>query len=123
MTTHNRRAAPERRQGPDCWNRAMHWIAVTIWGLMLTALLIVGWAKPQVETFFDRYYQLALRSTWDMDLAKYIFYCMTTGLLLSLIGLTINQRRHRRRDDEYLVSLILSAAICVSGICLYLYSF
>lgn len=101
----------------------MRWMAVTVWGLMLTALLIVGWAKPQVETFFDRYYNLTLRSTWDMELAGYIFYCMTAGLLLSVIGLGINNRRHRRQNDEYLVSLILAATICSSGICLYLYSF
>ncbi len=100
----------------------MRWMAVTVWGLMLTSLFLVGWAKPQVETFFDRYYNLTLRSTWDMDLARYIFICMTAGLLLSLIGLAINSRR-RRQNDEYLVSLILAAAICTGGICLYLSSF
>jgi hypothetical protein len=121
--THYRRNIPDRRQGPDFWRLAIRWLAVTVWGLMLTALLLVGWAKPKVETFFDRYYQLTLRSTWDMDLARYIFFCMTAGFLLSLLGLAINRLRHRRRDDEYLVSLILSAAICASGIGLYLYAF
>jgi hypothetical protein len=58
-----------------------------------------------------------------MELAEYIFYCMTAGLLFSLIGLIINNRRHRRQTDEYLISLILAAAICSSGIGLYLYSF
>ncbi len=123
MTSPNRRSIQNRRKGPDFWTRTMRWMAVTVWGLMLTALFILGWAKPQVETFFDRYYHLSLRSTWNMDLASYIFTCMTAGLLLSLAGLIINHRRHRRQNDEYLVSLILAATICTGGIALYLYSF
>jgi len=123
MTSHYWRGGRDRRRGPDIWSRVMRWMAVAVWGLMLAAMLLLGWAKPKVETFFDRYYQLDLRSSWDMELAHYIFYCMIAGLLLSVAGLVINNRRHRRRDDEYLVSLMLSAILCLSGIGLYLYTF
>ncbi|MEJ2200915.1 MAG: hypothetical protein P8X63_07865 [Desulfuromonadaceae bacterium] len=115
--------SPERRQGPDFWVRFIRWMAVTVWALMLIALFLVGWAKPQIATFFDRYYHLTLRSSWDMELAKYIFYCMIGGLSLSISGLVANHRRHRRRGDEYLVSLFLGALLCCCGIVLYLYSF
>lgn len=118
-----RKIPPDRRQGPDFWTQAIRWMAIVVWALMLAALFILGWAKPQVETFFDRYYNLSLRSTWNMDLAQYIFFCMVAGFLLSAFGLVINRKRHRREGDEYLVSLVLAATICGCGMALYLYSF
>jgi hypothetical protein len=123
MNIYRRPVIPERRKGSDLWIRLMRALAIGGWSLLLAALYLLARAKPEVETFFDRYYKLQLRDSWDMVLAQYIFYCMIAGLLFSLAGIIINKRRHRRKDDEYLFSLSLGMLISAWGIGMYLYSF
>ena len=111
----------QRRRGPDFLIRLMEALGVFGWLLMFVALLVVGKAKPQVETFFDRHYHIALRTAWDESLIDYLCYVMLFGLCLSVSGLIINRKRHRRKGDEYRISLILVGIISLAGIaaCLF----
>ena len=113
----------ERRQGPDIWTRSLSWLGTIGWLMLFVALLLAAKAKPQVETFFDRWYNLRLRTTWDTELAQIVFYLMILGVLLSVAGLFINSRRYRRRDDEVRVSLILMAVVSLGGIFFYIWNF
>lgn len=113
----------ERRHGRDLLFSLIRWLSVLGWSLMMASLFLLAYAKPGVETFFDRWYNVTLRRAWDTDLARAIFYCMLLGLVLSLIGLAINVLRHRRRNDEYRISLILLGLLSLSGLIMYLVSF
>lgn len=86
---------------------------------MMAALFFLDRAKPEIETFFDRWYNLSLRTSWNMELARFILYCMIAGLLLSLAGLIINFKRHRRRGDEVRISLVLLGTLSLFGIICY----
>ena len=46
----------DRRAGTDSWIKAITWLGVAGWFLMFIALLIIEKAKPQMETFFDRFF-------------------------------------------------------------------
>jgi hypothetical protein len=113
----------ERRQGDDVRLKVIRWLAVSGWILLVIALFLLGYAKPQVETFFDRYYELRLESSWNMTLASYMYYLLIIGQFSSVAGLVINVTRHRRYNDEYRYSLILMAIVCAVGIILYHYTF
>lgn len=102
---------------------ALRWLSVSGWLVLLAALLVLAEAKPPVETFFERWYDLRLRNSWNLELARYIFYLMLLGLGTSLTGLAINSRRLRRKGDEWRVSLILVAAISLLGLIRYLTAF
>jgi hypothetical protein len=123
MTEYRPGIDPERRKGPDFWMKSLRWFAITGWLFMVAALLIFGKAKPQVETFIERYYNIKLRITWDVEVMRYIFFLMILGLGISVIGLVINIRRHQRKDDEYRVSMIILGLISLFGIFLYLFLF
>lgn len=110
---------PERRRGPDLWVKSLSWICIAGWLFMVAAMFIFAKAKPQVETFIERHYNIQLRATWDMEVMRYIFYLMLLGLVISAIGLVINIKRHRRQSDEFRISLILLGLICIFGIILY----
>lgn len=49
-----------------------------------------------------------------------IFYLLSLGLVLGIIGLAVNARRHRRRDDYYRIHLVLLTALSASGVLYYL---
>lgn len=101
----------------------LRWLSVTGWLILLTALFVLGKARPPVETFFERWYNIQLRASWNLELARYIYYLMLLGLGTSLTGLAINSRRLRRKGDEWRVSLMLVAAISLLGLIRYLTTF
>lgn len=112
-----------RQQRKDPLLLCLRWLSVLGWLTLLTALFVLGEARPPVETFFERWYKIPLRASWNLDLARYIFYLMLLGLGTSLTGLAINSRRLRRKGDEWRVSLILVAAISLLGLIRYLTAF
>lgn len=112
-----------RQRRKDPLILVLRWLSVTGWLILLTALFVLGEARPPVETFFERWYNIQLRASWNLELARYIFYLMLLGLGTSLTGLAINSRRLRRKGDEWRVSLILVAAISLLGLIRYLTAF
>lgn len=123
MTSPHRNDQSRRQRRSDPALLALRWLSVAGWLILLAALLVLAEAKPPVETFFERHYKIQLRSTWDLELARYIFYLMLLGLGTSLTGLALNSRRLRRTDDEWRVSLVLVAAISLLGLIRYLTAF
>lgn len=112
-----------RRKGPDLWSRSLRYLALLGWLLLVSAFFILDYAKPKIETFFERVYDIRLHQQWDMDLARYILWLMVLGLLLSVAGLVINAKRNRRRTDQWRLSLIFLGLISLAGMFLYFVNF
>jgi hypothetical protein len=113
----------ERRTGNDAWLVAIRVLAGLGWLALACALFYLDQAKPQVETFFDRWYHIHLRQAWRLDVARYILYSMLGGLAFSCAGLAVNLRRNRRRDDHLRLSLLFIGLVSLAGIIKYLLSF
>jgi len=86
---------------------------------LAAALCVTAIAKPELETFFDRYYHLALRKTWNMDLANYIGVLLVFSLFASIAGLIINSRRLKRKQDHVHATLVLSLVISLVSLVFY----
>ncbi|MEJ2634508.1 MAG: hypothetical protein P8184_04375 [Calditrichia bacterium] len=114
---------PDRRKGPDVRLKALRWFGAVGWLIMLAALIILGNAKPQTETFFDRSFNIQLRNAWDMNLARDILYLMMGGLVISVASLILNASRHRRKNDQYRISFIFMGFLSVVGILAYFFLF
>ncbi len=112
-----------RRKGPDLWSRSLRYLALLGWLLLVSAFFILDYAKPKIETFFERVYDIHLHQQWDMNLARNILWLMVLGLLLSVVGLVINAKRNRRRTDQWRLSLIFLGVISLAGIFLYFVNF
>ena len=111
----------ERRKGPDLWLKLLTWSGLLSGICLVAALFVTALAKPEVETFFDRFYNLRLRRSWDMDLFHYIFYLLLLCLFSSFGGLLINSRRKRRKNDYTRASLVVTLVISLVGLAFYFY--
>ncbi|MBM4054022.1 MAG: hypothetical protein FJ264_04975 [Planctomycetes bacterium] len=123
MEEHEKAYYQNRRGKPDFLIKSLKWFVVISWLLMVTALLIFGAAIPEVESFFDRKFDMKLISNWNQTVSLYLFYMMIVWFCISVIGLVINSKRCRRKDDEFRVSLIFLCIISVFGIIVYLFLF
>ncbi|MCK4950751.1 MAG: hypothetical protein KAS48_02955 [Gammaproteobacteria bacterium] len=117
---------PERRIGPDLWTRALCWVGIAGWMIMLAVYVLLDRAKPERGTFIDTMYfeQLGIPvnvdSRWDMGLVEVVFYLMVLSLCVSIAGLLINATRRKRNDDGFRKYLVVLGLISVFGVVYYL---
>ncbi len=104
-----------KRRSPDLILRLLAWMnAIAVASLVIT-LFLVAFAKPDLETFFDRYYNITLRTTWDKSFFVYIGFFLFLSLLTSLLGLYFNSKRLKRKGDYIHSTLVISLVVsCIA---------
>jgi len=78
----------------------------------MISLLVFHKAQPEFETFFDRFYDLTLRTYWDRTYLRYLILASGLGLAASGAGFCLALFRARRKTDH-------NKSIIILG-CLYL---
>lgn len=64
------------------------------------SLLVFHRAQPEFETFFDKFYRLDLRTSWDMVFVQYLISTIILGSIVSIFGLGLSRFRARRQTDH-----------------------
>lgn len=113
----------DRRRGPDVWVRLLRYMAVVGWTVLIASFFVFGRAKPQVETFIDRYYHVRVREYWDMAWLRPLLWLLVAGLVLGIVGLAINRFRHRRRSDQWRFSWYCCPVLAWSVFCCFFMRF
>jgi len=111
---------PEKRKGPDLLLKAIKVLSFVAWLLMLVVILLVEKAKPEPETFFDRWMDLSTQQGWNLDLYHSAFLLMLSVMSLAFLGLVFNSVRRRRKTDSWRVNLILVFIMALVGSVHYL---
>lgn len=111
----------ERRKGPDIIVKSVWAVSAISWLLIIFALAFADKARPQSETFFDRYLGKTARSFWDENLLRYAFIIFIINLVVCIIGFVLNMQRQRRKTDKISKSIILLGIASLSGILWYLF--
>lgn len=114
---------PNRRKHSDLLHKALTWLNAAAVISLLFALCLAAIAKPELETFFDRYYNLSLRRTWNHDLVDYIGLMLAASCLSSIGGLYVNSKRLRRKTDYIHATLVFSLVASCVGLGLFFYRF
>ncbi|MCG8635810.1 MAG: hypothetical protein MI863_18390 [Desulfobacterales bacterium] len=77
------------------------------WVILFITLIVFHKAQPEFETLFDRFYQLDLRTDWDMDFVRYLVFVVALGLAASVAGLGLGLIRARRKTDHKTPIIVL----------------
>jgi len=90
----------DQRKRIDFWARLLFVFNLVSWILLVIILLVFHRAQPEFESFFDRFYQLSLRTHWDNQFLFYLFFLVISGIIMSTLGLIIGLFRARRKNDS-----------------------
>lgn len=110
----------DRRKGPDFWVKAVGYSRFIVWLLVLLVLFFLSFAKPEMETFFDRMLHVNVRKTWNNELVKRAVYISILVYFLCASAFIENSTRKKRKEDRYSITLILMGIISFVGVVLYL---
>jgi len=90
----------DRRKKSDIWAKALFYLNILAWCLLLLLFLIFHRAQPEFESLFDRFYRLQLRTQWDLQYIYYLIYCISMSIVICLSGLFLSVYRGRRKTDN-----------------------
>ncbi len=107
----------DRRGGRDFLARVLAVFNVLAWAVVVLILVVAERAKPQFESFFDRYYHLDVRTDWDFTFVQYLLWITLAGIVVSSLGLILGVFRARRRTDPSRFGLVVMGLISLAGIC------
>jgi len=109
----------DRRIITDFWAKLLFYLNILAWILLVCILIIFHKAQPEFETVFDRFYQLNLRTSWDIRYLYYLIYTVGFGIFISLSGLLLGIFRGRRANDHkkaLIITGIISLVMLLASI-------
>lgn len=106
----------ERRRRPDPLNRLLDAMSVIVWLVLFLSLAITRNAMPQVETFFDRVFDVKLRQHWDYQVLIASIVMLSILFVMCCITIYLNTKRLKRAGDRFRVSIVVSAACSLATI-------
>lgn len=109
----------DRRRGPDLWVRLTQWLTLVCWGLLLVALALFHFARPEMDFGFLRYGGVEIRSEWLPELTLWLLIALWFNCLLTLATLVIGWRRNRRLEDTRQTLLWLLMMVLLGGLGAY----
>jgi len=113
----------ERRKKPDALCMWLEIASIAVWVIFFCVLFFFESARPQIETFFDRFFGLEVRETWDYSKLNIAFYLLVFLLLFSAFSIFLNFKRLKRSTDRLRKSFIISLIGSVIGIIIYLFGY
>lgn len=108
----------DRRQGPDLIRQLFSWMAILAWLVFIVAIVLIHYARPELDTGLVRYWQLDIRQDWHPQLTLWLHYLLWVTAGLSGVSLVFNRLRARRKEDRLHFNLVL---LLLTSIALVLY--
>jgi hypothetical protein len=98
---------PDRRKGKSAVAAVLTWLSAFCWLLLFFAVILLDRAQPKL---------LTAETEWNEQILGVLYYLLLVIFSVSMIGLMINRKLHRRKTDMYRVSLVLNFVIALAGV-------
>lgn len=103
----------KRKGHDDAWGRTLRWLGVVSWILMFTFLAVTEKMSTSAQ-------QVAEATSTSL-MPTIIFLLMILGLMISISGFFLMQKRNRRSSDEFTYSVLVLGLVSICGIVYYLF--
>jgi hypothetical protein len=105
----------ERRKGKDLLSASLTLFSVVTLIIVLTIILCLLEAKAQTPISVNQL-TLPLHTLWNYAPIRHLFYLFVTGFISSSIGLAINTKRLKRKNDRVRYNLVFLWILSAAGI-------
>ncbi|WP_416304941.1 hypothetical protein [Neptunicella sp. SCSIO 80796] len=112
----------QRHKGKDLLYRLMVLTDVLAWALFVAAMAVFHFARPEMETGFNRFLDVNVREGWNHSLIGWLVWLLVFCVGMSLLMIVIRSRRARRKTDALWVNiffLIIAASASLAYLLLY----
>jgi nitric oxide reductase large subunit len=79
---------------------------ILAWTLLLSALVVFHYARPEFITGLQNYWGIEGREVWRQEQLNWLTILLETSLLISFFTLIVRARRNRRKADHYGINLL-----------------
>ncbi|MBO1254720.1 hypothetical protein J3L16_03345 [Alteromonas sp. 5E99-2] len=104
----------DRRKQPrseDLFFKMVVGINLLVWGLMIVALWLYHYGRPELSAGFYKYLGVSVRETWKQEYFDALIVLLQASLGLTLVSIVARARRSRRKNDDFGFNLFLLAVI------------
>ncbi|MDO6477147.1 hypothetical protein Q4520_17120 [Alteromonas sp. 1_MG-2023] len=81
------------------------------WLVLIGALVVFHFARPEMVTGLQTYWGIEGRATWSEEHVDALIMLLQLCLGMTLLTMLLRSRRNRRREDNYGVNLFILAGI------------
>ena len=105
---------PDRRRKPrdkDGFYQFVLTVNSVCWLVLIGALVVFHFARPEMVTGLQTYWGIEGRTTWSEEHVHALIMLLQLCLGMTLLTMLLRSRRNRRREDNYGVNLFILAGI------------
>lgn len=102
-----------RRGKPDPIIRWLELSSILVWIIFMFNIVAILSAKPVEEGFFDRLFDVSVRSYWDIRYLQRSLIISIAQLVISVVSILLNTRRMKRKYDIRYISHYISAPVAL----------
>lgn len=104
----DRRQKPRRKDGFYRFVQSVNFVS---WLVLMGALVVFHFARPEMITGLQSYWGVQGRETWSQQHVEALITLLQVCLGLALVTMLMRWKRNRRRGDSYGVNLFILASI------------
>lgn len=105
---------PDRRRKPrdkDGFYQFVLTVNSVCWLVLIGALVVFHFARPEMVTGLQTYWGIEGRTTWSEEHVDALIMLLQLCLGMTLLTMLLRSSRNRRREDNYGVNLFILAGI------------
>ena len=106
----------DRRKGSDWLVRVLALLNLAAWCLLITALAMGHFAKPEFNSALVKYWGLPVKSQWNYELVRHLELLLYACIASTTLTLVLHRLRNRRRSDSFRTNLVFLLLISAASL-------
>lgn len=107
------------RKGEDMMIKSKRALLLLAWVLFASISGLLSTAKPKESVLLSRFFGSGIQGSWDAGRIETAFILGVVLVCTCFMGLLVDSRRMRRKDDRYSLSFIIFGSLSLLGVLLY----
>ncbi|MFC3120738.1 hypothetical protein [Agaribacter flavus] len=103
----------KKQRGQDKLYRFVVGLNIAAWSMLVCALLVFHYARPDFISGVQNYWGIEGREFWSETHLEYLLLLLQACLLMSLVALVLRSRRSRRKTDDFGYNLLVLLIITI----------